>query len=196
MTVMEPWQIVVLTLVGVVVLEVLILLALGRGSLARIGLATRLFIRTLGDAAFAGKAEPLLAPPPPPAPVKRSGEALRLLTLLQREGRVLDFFLEDIAAATDDQVGAGVRELHRKAQGVLKDHLTLEPILAGEENETVEVKAGFDPSAIRLTGNVTGQPPFKGRLVHRGWRVKDFKLATPPEGVDEFVVAPAEVELP
>jgi len=193
---MEPWLIVVLTLVGVVVLKLLILLVLGRGSLARVGLATRLFIRTLGDAAFVGKAEPLLAPPPPPTPVRRSGEALRLLTLLQREGRVLDFFLEDIAAATDGQVGAGVRELHRKAQGVLKDHLTLEPILSGEENETVEVKAGFDPSAIRLTGNVTGQPPFKGRLVHRGWRVKDFNLAAPPEGVDEFVVAPAEVELP
>jgi hypothetical protein len=172
------------------------LLLLGRGSLARLGLATRLFIRTLGDAAFAGRAVSLLVPPPPPPPVKRSGEALRLLTLLQREGRVLDFLLEDIAAATDDQVGAGVRELHRKAQGVLKDHLTLEPILAAEENETIEVKAGFDPSAIRLTGNVTGQPPFKGRLVHRGWQVKDFKLPAPPEGVDEFVVAPAEVELP
>ena len=56
--------------------------------------------------------------------------------------------------------------------------------------------AGFDPSAIRLTGNVTGQPPFRGVLKHHGWRVKDFTLAKPPEGQDEFVVAPAEVELP
>ncbi len=119
-----------------------------------------------------------------------------MLTLLQREGRLLDFLLEDVAAATDDQIGAGVRELHRKAQGVLKDHLTLEPVLPGNEDDTVEVPPGFDPSAIRLTGNVTGTPPFKGRLVHRGWRVKDFKLPAPPEGVDEFVVAPAEVELP
>ena len=53
-----------------------------------------------------------------------------------------------------------------------------------------------DPSAIRLTGNVTGQPPFKGTLQHHGWRVKQIKLAKPPEGQDEFVVQPAEVELP
>jgi Domain of unknown function (DUF2760) len=193
---MEPWQIVVLTLVSVIVLKLLILLALAGGSVARLGLAVRLFYRMLPDAAFAGKAEALLAPPPPPKPVKRSGEALRLLTLLQREGRVLDFLLEDIASATDDQIGAGVRELHKKAQAVLKDHLTLAPVLPDQENEMVEVKKGFDPSAIRLTGNVTGEPPFKGRLVHRGWRVADFKLPAPPEGVDEFVVAPAEVELP
>ena len=192
----QPWVVVVLTLVGVVVLKLLILLIAGKGSLARAGVSTRLFFRAMGDAPFAGKAEALLAPPPPPKPVKRSGEALRLLALMQREGRVLDFFLEDIAAATDDQVGAGVRELHKKTQGVLKDHLTLEPILPGNEEDVVEVPAGFDPSAIRLTGNVTGTPPFKGRLVHRGWRVKDFKLAAPPEGIDEFVVAPAEVELP
>jgi len=46
-----------------------------------------------------------------------------------------------------------------------------------------------------LTGNVTGQPPFKGTLLHHGWRVTEIKLAKPPEGQDEFVVHPAEVEL-
>jgi hypothetical protein len=64
------------------------------------------------------------------------------------------------------------------------------------EGDDVTVPAGFDPSAIRLTGNVTGQPPFNGKLQHRGWRVKELKLAAPPEGQDEFVLMPAEVELP
>lgn len=192
---MEPWHYVVLTLVGVVVLKVLILLIAGRGSLSRVGLATKVFFQVMGDPAFAAKVQPLFAPPEPPKPAKRSGEALRLLALLQREGRVLDFFLEDITPATDDQIGAGVRELHRKAQGIIKDHLELEPVLPQNEGDEVDVPRGFDPSAIRLIGNVSGEPPFKGRLVHRGWRVKDFKLAPPPEGQDEFVVAPAEVEL-
>ena len=135
------------------------------------------------------------APPPPPPP-KRSAEPLRLLALLQREGRVLDFFLEDISGASDEQVGAGVRELHRKAQAALKEHLTLEPVLPQEEGAAVEVPPGFDPSAVRLTGNVTGQPPFRGTLQHHGWRVKDYHLPAPPAGQDPFVVAPAEVDLP
>jgi hypothetical protein len=155
-----------------------------------------LLIAVLVLALLLGRARKPAPPPPPPPPPKRSAEPLRLLALLQREGRVLDFFLEDISAASDEQVGAGVRELHRKAQAALKEHLTLEPVLPQAEGETVEVKPGFDPSAVRLTGNVTGQPPFRGTLQHHGWRVKDYHLPAPPEGQDPFVIAPAEVDLP
>ena len=34
---------------------------------------------------------------------------LRLLALLQREGRLVDFLMEDIAGATDQQIGMGGR---------------------------------------------------------------------------------------
>src|SRR6516164_2392167 len=146
---MDPSTLVVLLTVVVVVLLVLVVV---------LGVALMLVLR-------ARKPPP---PPEPPKPAKRSAEPLRLLSLLQREGRVLDFFLEDISGAPDDLVGAGVRELHRKAQAVLKEHLTLEPVLSQKEEETVEVPAGFDPSAIRLTGNVSGNPPFKGTLKHHG----------------------------
>jgi hypothetical protein len=194
---MEPYMYALLGVAGVLVVEAVALAAL-TGGFARVGLAWQAFRRVAADAAFAEKVNAMLNPPPPepPKPVKRSAEPLRLLSLLQREGRVLDFFLEDISGAPDDLVGAGVRELHRKAQAVLKEHLTLEPVLPQKEEETVEVPAGFDPSAIRLTGNVSGNPPFRGTLKHHGWRVKDYKLAAPPEGQDEFVVAPAEVDLP
>ena len=120
---------------------------------------------------------------------------VRLLALLQREARLLDFLLEDISGASNDTLGAGVREVHKKSQTVLKDHLTLEPVLNQPENATVEILAGFDPSAVRLTGNVTGHPPFKGTLIHHGWRVKGYNLPKPPEGQDDLVIAPAEVEL-
>src|SRR5471032_1187198 len=82
-----------------------------------------------------------------------------------------------------------------KRAKVLKEHLDMEPVLKGEEKAIVEVPVGFDPSAIRLTGNVTGSPPFKGTLEHHGWRVTRIKLNKPPEGQDAFVVQPAEVEL-
>jgi hypothetical protein len=88
-----------------------------------------------------------------------------------------------------------VRDIHRSARKAIQEHLVLEPILPGEEGSRVTVPAGFDPSAVRLTGNVTGQPPFAGTLQHHGWRVKEIKLAPPAAGQDEFVVQPAEVEL-
>jgi Domain of unknown function (DUF2760) len=194
----QPYQIVLMTLAVVIVVALLVLLAVGKGSLARLGLAWRAFCRVLGDPALAEKVRPVLGPAAaePAKPARRSAEPLRLLALLQREGRLLDFLLEDIGQASDEQVGAGVRELHRKAQVVIKEHLVLEPVLPQGEGATVEVPAGFDPSAVRLTGNVTGQPPFHGTLQHHGWRVKDYTLEPPPQGQDEFVVAPAEVELP
>jgi hypothetical protein len=194
----QPYQIVLLTLAVLIAIKLLVLFIAGRGSLARVGMATVAFFKIMGDAGLAEKVRPILYPPPPepPKPPKLSGEPLRLLALLQREGRLLDFLLEDITGATDDQVGAGVRELHRKSQQVIKEHLTLEPVMSGEEEQPVEVPAGFDPSAIHLTGNVTGNPPFKGVLKHHGWRVKAYKLPAPPPGQDDLVVGAAEVELP
>jgi hypothetical protein len=115
---------------------------------------------------------------------------------LQRDSRLLDFFMDDINAAPDDQIVAFVKKMHPVCQTSLKDHLVLEPIMAQTEGDTVDVAAGFDPSAIRLLGNVTGQPPFRGTLQHPGWRVTEIKLAPPPAGQDEFIVQPAEVYLP
>jgi hypothetical protein len=158
-------------------------------------LARRISDRAARDPDFVARVEDLLAPPKPPEPPRPSGEPLRLLALLQREGRLLDFLLEDIQAYTNEQIGAAVRDIHRNCHKAVDDHLVLAPVLAGEEQAIVEVPPGFDPSAIRLTGNVTGQPPFRGTLLHHGWRVKEIKLAKPPEGQDEFVVQPAEVEL-
>ena len=134
--------------------------------------------------------------PPPPPPPKPSPEPLLLLALMQREGRLVDFLLEDISGADDQTLAVGVRDIHQKCQKILREHLDMEPVLKGTERATVEVPAGFDPSAIRLTGNVTGNPPFKGTLEHHGSRITKIKLNKPPEGQDAFVIAPAEVELP
>ena len=135
------------------------------------------------------------APATPSATAKPSGEPLRLLTLLQSEARLLDFLLEDIAGAGDAQIGSAVRDLPRKSQATLKQHLTLVPVLSGTEGEKVTVPTGFDPSAIRVIGNVTGQPPFTGELQHPGWKVTELKLPATASGQDLFVVQPAEVQV-
>ncbi|MGW8320331.1 MAG: DUF2760 domain-containing protein, partial [Thermodesulfobacteriota bacterium] len=64
------------------------------------------------------------------------------------------------------------------------------------EGTEVTIKPGFDPQAVRLTGNVKGDPPFKGVLRHRGWRVvrMDLPLKSPDREID-WILAPAEVEI-
>ena len=192
----NPVYVVLITLAAVILFRVAFMLVISGGSIGRYFQAQGLALRWLREPDFAAKVDALNQPPKPPEPPRPSPEPIRLLGILQRDGRLLDFLLEDVAAASDMDLGAGVREIHRQCQKAIREHLVLEPVLDKEEQTTVEVPAGFDPSAIRLTGNVTGQPPFKGTLIHRGWRVKEIKLGPLPPGQDHFVVQPAEVELP
>lgn len=133
---------------------------------------------------------------PQPPPAKPSSDAaVQLLGLLQRDGRLVDFLREDIQAYDDAQIGAAVRTVHESCRQVLAEHLPVEPVLSGQEGDAVTVPEGFDPSAIRLTGNVSGEPPFHGTLQHAGWRVAQVKLPDQPAGQDPKIVAPAEVEI-
>ena len=157
--------------------------------------------RAKHDPAFAAKLQGILAgaelqPIEPPHPSKPSGAPLRMLALLQAEARLVDFLMEDIAGAGDAQIGQAVREIHKKAQAALKQHAVIEPVLSGGEGESATIAKGFDPASIRVIGNVTGAPPFTGSINHPGWRVTELKLAPPPEGADEFVLQPAEVQIP
>jgi hypothetical protein len=161
------------------------------GGKSGMDLGKRVASRANADVDFAKKLEQLFNPPPP----KPSGEPVRLLGMLQRDARLLDFLMENLSAYTDDQIGASVRDIHAKSQSLLRKYLSLEPVMPHEEGSKVTVPAGFDSSAIRLVGNVSGQPPFKGTLQHAGWRVKAHTIPKPAEGQDEFVLMPAEVEL-
>lgn len=189
---------ILLASIGGILAGVLLLMILLSGfRFRRVGLALRTGGRMLWDGDFAARVAPLLAPPKTEdaRSAKPSGVPLRMLALLQREGRLLDFLMENIAEYPDAQIGAAVRDIHRQCRAAILEHLVIEPVVTKEEGSTVEVPAGFDPSAIRLTGNVTGQPPFRGTLQHHGWRVTQIKLAALPEGQDELILMPAEVEL-
>lgn len=121
--------------------------------------------------------------------------ALHLLAILQREGRLVDFLEEDISTFSDTDVGGAARLVHEGCRKVLQNYVDLVPVRSEGDGASVIVAPGFDPSSVRLTGRISGEPPFTGALRHHGWWVADVRLPAPPEGQDSRVIHPAEVEL-
>ncbi|AIO69780.1 DUF2760 domain-containing protein [Burkholderia oklahomensis] len=181
----------------------------------RLSLAFGLFFSVLGDRELAIRARRLRevdAPPAPaaapvapaqpaaaPAPeiIKEASPdaALQLLGLLQRDARLIDFVEEDIAGYSDADIGAAARLVHDGCRATLREHFTIRPVRDEAEGTRVTIGDGFDATAIRLTGNVVGKPPFNGSISHRGWRVDAVRLPKLNKGHDATIVAPAEVEL-
>ncbi len=120
---------------------------------------------------------------------------LHLLSVLQREGRLVDFFSEDLNLYEDAQIGGAVRAIHENCKKAINKSLSLEAVIDRNEGEEIQVDPGFDPDAIKLTGNVTGEPPFKGILRHKGWRTRKLELPALSGGQDARIIAPAEVEI-
>ncbi len=138
-----------------------------------------------------------LPEPARPRRVSQEGErgAVRLLAVLQREGRLVDFLREDIAGFDDAQIGAAVRGVHAGCRKALDEFVALEPVMEGDEGSRVTVEETFDASAISLVGEVHGDPPFTGTLAHHGWRAARVTLPDLPDTMDAMIVAPAEVEV-
>lgn len=120
---------------------------------------------------------------------------LHLLSVLQREGRLVDFFEEDLNLYDDAQIGAAVRSIQDNCKKSVNKSLSPQPVLEKNEGDTVTVPADFDPTAIKLTGNVSGDPPFTGVLRHRGWRAAKLELPTLSTSQDPRIIAPAEIEI-
>lgn len=141
--------------------------------------------------------EPVAAAAPPKELVvpEFDSKAAQTLALLQKKGRLIDFLQEDIGAYKDDQIGHAVRAIHSGCREAIAEYIKIEPVRPEAEGAEVTVETGFDPSSIRLTGNVAGQPPFRGVLRHSGWRVVKTSMPEISEGQDTGVVEPAEVEI-
>jgi hypothetical protein len=138
---------------------------------------------------------PAFAPAPLPSRVPDSTPALQLLSLLQREGRLVDFLQQDIAEFPDADVGAAARVVHDGCRKALRSHADIEPVRGETEGTRVKLEAGFDADAVKLVGDVKGEPPYAGVLRHRGWRAKKLDLPELLGGHDARILAPAEVEL-
>jgi hypothetical protein len=120
---------------------------------------------------------------------------LNLISVLQREGRLIDFFAENLDSYEDAQIGAAVREIHATCRRVVEKRLSLKPVIQSMEGEEVTVEPGFDPGSIRLVGNVSGEPPFTGVLRHRGWQAGRMEMPTFSGDQEPGIIAPAEVEI-
>ncbi|AMK78712.1 MULTISPECIES: DUF2760 domain-containing protein [Methylomonas] len=137
------------------------------------------------------------APAPEPVVLKEAtpDAALQLLSLLQKEARFIDFIKEDVSAFSDAEIGAAARVVHQGCSKAVSEHFTLAPVSNDLEGNRVTLNKGFDAASFRLTGNIVGEAPFTGTLVHKGWQVTDLRLPKLTEGHNAKIVAPAEVEL-
>jgi hypothetical protein len=120
---------------------------------------------------------------------------LQLLSLLQREGRFVDFLQQDITSFPDADIGAAARVVHEGCRRALRAHAKIEPVRSENEGTLVRLDAGFDADEVKLVGDVHGPAPYAGVLRHRGWRAKTMELPQIVGGHDARVLAPAEVEL-
>ncbi len=136
-------------------------------------------------------------PAPEPVVLKEATPeaALQLLGMLQKEARFIDFIHEDVSQYGDADVGVAARVVHEGCKKVIDEHFSLATIRQETEGSKVTLAEGFNSAEIRLTGNIVGQPPFTGTLIHKGWRVTEFHLPKLTEKHDPKIIAPAEVEL-
>lgn len=176
--------------------------------MSRIALAFRSFFAILftgqlpGDIAQAFGFTQVKSPTPAAKPAGKpapqanpSDGALQILGLLQRDSRLIDFMMEDIAAYSDDQVGAAVRNLHDQCRESLNRYLRLAPVIDAVEGSFTKLESN-DPVMVKLLGNVpvSGKAPG-GILRHKGWRAEKIDLPPTPPAQSVAVIAPAEVEV-
>ncbi|MDD3000328.1 MAG: DUF2760 domain-containing protein [Candidatus Riflebacteria bacterium] len=120
--------------------------------------------------------------------------AYQILYLLQKEGRLIDMLHENISDYDDETLGGAFRKLHEDLQELIKERFILEPVLNEEEGSTVTLDS-IDPDAVKVSGKVPAEGPFKGELIHKGWRLKECKLPEMVEGWKGDVIAQAEIEI-
>ncbi len=120
--------------------------------------------------------------------------AYQILYLFQKEGRLIDLLSEDISGLDDETLGGAIRPIHEGCRRLLEDRLILERVLNEEEGSIVTLDE-VDPEAVKLSGRVPATGPYKGELIHRGWRLKECNLPELVDGWKGNVIAPAEIEI-
>jgi hypothetical protein len=79
----------------------------------------------------------------------------------------------------------------------LHEHFKVTPISEAEEGSRITVPAGYAADEYRLTGQISGEPPFTGTLLHKGWKTESVKLPRILKTSEKRLpsIAPAQVEL-
>ncbi|XOV78824.1 MAG: DUF2760 domain-containing protein [Aestuariibacter sp.] len=129
-----------------------------------------------------------------PQPVNYDS-ALQLIAILQKDGRLIDFIQEDVNQFSDEQVAAAARVVHQGVKKALNDHVQFSPATKEPEGSAITLNKDFDRNQYRLTGNINGEGPFHGTLIHKGWCVDKVVLPEIVSDTDLTFIAPAEVEV-
>jgi hypothetical protein len=138
---------------------------------------------------------PIPIQPPPPTAQQAEAEIVTFFGLLQEKGRLVDFLMEDITPYEDSEIGAAARVIHQGCRQVLQEYFSISPISEAAEGAQVTVPAGYSADQFRLVGKLTGEPPFTGTLLHKGWKTEFVKLPRIVNTDRLPSIAPAEVEL-
>jgi len=142
--------------------------------------------------ASAQKPAPVAAPVPQ---LKPSDGAVQILGILQRDGRLVDFLMEDLSGATDDQIGAAVRSLQEQCRDSIKRYVRLSPVIDGVEGSYTKIESN-DPALVKLLGNVPASGKAQGGILrHKGWKADQVDLPTLKASQTNSVLAPAEIEI-
>ena len=138
------------------------------------------------------KAAPVKAPSAPKPMAGPKDGAILMLSILQRDARLVDFLMEDIGAYSDEQVGGAVRDVQMNARKALDRYLGLRPVIDAVEGDFTKAD-GLDSAAVRFVGKVpaSGKAPG-GLLRHRGWKAENIEL---PQAPMTTIVAPGEIEV-
>ena len=151
------------------------------------------------DARALGYIKPVVVKPAAPVrEVKASDGAQQLLGILQRDARLVDFLMEDIATFTDDQIGGAVRGIHEQSATVLKRYFQLAPVIDGVEgtNTSATAAGALAQEGVKFLGNVPAKgKPTAGTLRHKGWKIEKINLPAIPGGQNLSVLAQAEIEI-
>ncbi len=158
----------------------------------RLILAFKCFVKAFKVPERAGA---LLSEPEKEEKVKKDKAHLQLLRNLQNAGRLIDFLSEDISQYTDNQVGAAVRQIHAGCRKSLDELVAVKPLMDEKEGASVTVPIGYSSKEFKLVGNVKGEPPYQGTLVHRGWKAHKHSLPKIAEEESLEILTPAEIEL-
>ena len=59
---------------------------------------------------------------------------------------------------------------------MLQRLFNVQPVTAEQEGAEVDVAKWYEPGQWKLTGNVQGEPPFRGVLAHHGWKATKCEL--------------------
>jgi len=148
-----------------------------------------------GVVAAAPAPPPAPVQPPPPAESQAESEIVAFFALLQEKGRLVDFLMEDIAGYEDAEVGAAARVIHQGCRQVLDEYFKISAISDAQEGTQVTLAPGYPTDQYRIVGKLSGEPPFTGTLLHKGWKADSVKLPRIVTTATLPPIAPAEVEL-